>query len=61
MYNQVTVPNAQHIMAYVEKSIIPGINSASKVFQNEKYMILQGLNSVINLSGAILLHGNNKG
>ena len=37
-----------------------GINSASEVFQNEIYKILQGLSGVINVSDDILVHGKNK-
>ena len=37
-----------------------GINSASEVFQNEIYKILQGLSGVINVSDDILVHVKNK-
>ena len=49
-----------HIGLRRYKRLSFGINSASEVFQNEIYKILQGLSGVINVSDDILVHGKNK-
>ena len=49
-----------HIGLRRNKRLSFGINSASEVFQNEIYKILQGLSGVINVSDDILVHGKNK-
>ena len=62
MNNHVTLLHSQHILVYVDINVLSfGINSASEVFQNEIYKILQGLSGVINVSDDILVHGKNKG